>query len=147
MSEISIESYLQCFLLRREPDVLHLFFLAFLGLLAAIFASSFSLFSFFAVFSAFFIASEVSALALTTFSGFSTFSALSFLVSSADEIPAREKRDKETRVINNFYADELEAYFRCPCKKDNYIVSVANGFGKRKEVDKGFLVHSVGKSN
>ncbi|MGV7222800.1 MAG: glycosyltransferase family 4 protein [Nitrospinales bacterium] len=41
----------------------------------------------------------------------------------------------KSRIINNFFAKELEAHFKCPCKKDNYVVSVSNGFGKRKNIE------------
>jgi len=46
-----------------------------------------------------------------------------------------EDNKAKSRVIDNFYAKDLEVYFKCLCKKDKYVVSVSNGFGKIKNID------------
>jgi len=51
----------------------------------------------------------------------------------------------KSRVINNFYTKELEVFFKCPRKKDNYVVSVSNGFGKRKNIDTALIAFALAK--
>ncbi len=56
----------------------------------------------------------------------------------------------KSRVINNFFTKELEVYSKCSCNKDNYVVSVSNGFGKRKNIStalKAFALVKMQYSN
>ena len=49
-----------------------------------------------------------------------------------DLLPSREQ--KKTRVINNFYIKALEKHYSEKNLKSHYIISVANGFGQRKNI-------------
>jgi glycosyltransferase involved in cell wall biosynthesis len=52
----------------------------------------------------------------------------------------------KSRVINNFFAKELEVDSKCPCNKNNYVVSVSNGFGKLKNIDTALRAFALVKS-
>lgn len=48
-----------------------------------------------------------------------------------------KKQAPKISVVHNFYKPELEKYYKTSEKKENYIISIANGFGydKRKNVE------------
>jgi glycosyltransferase involved in cell wall biosynthesis len=50
-----------------------------------------------------------------------------------------KSEQKKTTIIHNFYPKIIENYFVSNEKKLDYIVSVNNGFGKRKNIENGLL--------
>lgn len=54
-----------------------------------------------------------------------------------------KKNKKKTKIIPNFYNNELEKYYVENKVRSNYIVSVANGFGKRKNIINGLKAFKI----
>lgn len=46
-----------------------------------------------------------------------------------------KKNKSKTKMIPNFYAKRLENYFNDSQDKKNYIISISNGYGRRKNMD------------
>lgn len=54
-----------------------------------------------------------------------------------------KKNKRKTRVIPNFYARNLEEYCSKPEEKSNFIISVSNGFGRRKNISTALRAFSI----
>ena len=54
-----------------------------------------------------------------------------------------KKNKRKTRVIPNFYARNLEEYCPKPEEKSNFILSVSNGFGRRKNISTALKAFSI----
>lgn len=54
-----------------------------------------------------------------------------------------KKQQKKAVVINNFYTTGLEKHFKSVAYKKDYIISVNNGFDRRKNVETGLLAFSI----
>ena len=57
-----------------------------------------------------------------------------------------QKYKDKTRIINNFYSSELESGLIPFEKKENIIVSVSNGFSKRKNIDSALKAFKIVRS-
>ena len=53
-----------------------------------------------------------------------------------------EVNKKKTIIIPNFYNEEIDSKYDEKIKKSNYIVSVSNGFGVRKNISNGLIAFS-----
>lgn len=54
-----------------------------------------------------------------------------------------KKQQSRATIISNFYASSLEKHFPESTQKSDYIVSVNNGFNKRKNVANGLLAFAI----
>ncbi len=53
-----------------------------------------------------------------------------------------KKQQTKARIIYNFYPKDLEMHFKDSQNKGNYILSISNGFGKRKNIQNSILAFS-----
>ena len=54
-----------------------------------------------------------------------------------------ENKQNKTRIIPNFYSEDLVRHYSDSLAKGNYIISICNGVGKRKNVQKSILAFSI----
>lgn len=54
-----------------------------------------------------------------------------------------KKQQRKATIVSNFYASGLEKHFPESTQKSDYIVSVNNGFNKRKNVANGLLAFAI----
>ena len=58
-----------------------------------------------------------------------------------------DKIKEKTRIINNFYPKEIESYLIPIEKKKNIVVSVSNGFSKRKNIETAIEAFKLARKN